>query len=564
MKIESHDVSLEKLLQGNYFLIPRFQRPYSWDAEQVQEFWDDILSNFNESYFIGSMVVFHAGKNLLAVVDGQQRLTTISIFLSAIRNEFLNLGNEDSALGLQQFIERKNRDNKETFVLQTESSFPYLQEEVFKIEPADVPLEIGNEEKAIARAFSIFTNSIKAKIALILSDVTIMPDAREEEALKWLRQLRDTILELSIILVSLDDEDDAYLIFETLNTRGKDLALSDLLKNHFSKLLKPKGDVDNTSLKWRKVLEVIAGSDLGLDPDTFIVHSWQSRYDFVTKGKAFKKIRTSVKKQNAKVQLDQFVSDARMWRSIFEPDYLFEKSERDAKKALEALRLFRVTQPVPALLSLIRSYQAEEIRLRSLIKALKAIERFHFAFTAVTSSRSSGGISGMYSSFGRKLFDATDQNVAGAEIAALISKLQERVPPPPEFDAGFEQIFYTKTHASQKALVKYILMKTAEHEKQPMIGHSDELTIEHLSPQSWMSDEDQYVYCGQVGNLILVDSETNELLGNKPFLTKKEILNDRGYKLPALLQDADVLDEQLLYANTKRVAQLARSEIWKI
>ena len=58
MKIESHDVSLEKLLQGNYFQIPKFQRPYSWEVEQINEFWSDVISNLGETYFIGSMVVY--------------------------------------------------------------------------------------------------------------------------------------------------------------------------------------------------------------------------------------------------------------------------------------------------------------------------------------------------------------------------------------------------------------------------------------------------------------------------------------------------------------------------
>ena len=133
MKIESHDVSLEKLLQGNYFQIPKFQRPYSWETEQINEFWSDMNSNLGETYFIGSMVVYETKTGKLAVVDGQQRLTTVAIFLSAIRDQFFSLGSKNSAIGLQQFIERKNVDNQDVFVLETESSFPYLQDQVFKM-----------------------------------------------------------------------------------------------------------------------------------------------------------------------------------------------------------------------------------------------------------------------------------------------------------------------------------------------------------------------------------------------------------------------------------------------
>jgi hypothetical protein len=453
-------VSLGKLLQGNYFQIPKFQRPYSWESEQINEFWSDVNSSLGETYFIGSMVVYKTKSGKLAVVDGQQRLTTVTIFLSAIRDQFFSMNSKDSAIGLQQFIERKDVDNQDVFVLETESSFPYLQEQIFKIGDPELPLEIGPEEKAISVAFENFTAKLKKKADTFLSDPTVDDlDKRKEAALDWLRSLRKTLLSLSTILVTLDDEDDAYLIFETLNTRGKDLALSDLLKNHFVRHQKSKGSVDHAKLKWEKILETIHTSEIDLDPDNFIVHSWQSRYDMVTKGKAFKKIRTVVKQQNSKDHLDMFLTDAGLWRSIFEPAYMFGNDKRDIGRALSALREFRVVQPVPGILSLLRSNSDGVIKDGKLAKAILKVENFHFAFTAVTSSRSSGGISGMYSSFGRRLFECQDSQAAAVEIQDLMTKLRDRIPTPTEFNAGFEQIVYTKSNTSQRTLIRYILKK---------------------------------------------------------------------------------------------------------
>ena len=70
MKIESHDTSIEKLLTGNYFLIPRFQRPYSWEDENIVDFWSDVTGNTGSNYFIGSMVVYGDENNTLSIVDG--------------------------------------------------------------------------------------------------------------------------------------------------------------------------------------------------------------------------------------------------------------------------------------------------------------------------------------------------------------------------------------------------------------------------------------------------------------------------------------------------------------
>jgi len=82
MKIESKDTDIESLLVGSYFHIPRFQRPYSWDDENLNDFWNDVVVNQSEDYFIGSMVVFKKEKQHFGVVDGQQRLTpTVTVDL---------------------------------------------------------------------------------------------------------------------------------------------------------------------------------------------------------------------------------------------------------------------------------------------------------------------------------------------------------------------------------------------------------------------------------------------------------------------------------------------------
>ncbi|WP_434289846.1 DUF262 domain-containing protein [Celeribacter sp. SCSIO 80788] len=564
MKIESHDISIEKLLQGNYFKIPRFQRPYSWEAEHISEFWSDVIANFEDTYFIGSMVVYHTGRNELAVVDGQQRLTTITIFLSAIRDAFVDLKEIELARGLQSYIERKNRDNQDVFVLTTETSFPYFQDTVLKFDASDMDHEVGKEEEAIERAFNIFSRNLADKISGFFNDKSLSDEDQLESAKNWLKGLRDTILDLNVILVELDNEDDAYLIFETLNTRGKDLALSDLVKNHFTKYLKAGGALDTSRLKWNRIMTVLGESTEDLDADTFIVHSWQSRYENVTKAKAFPKLRAQIKQKNAQTHLEAFLKDAGYWRSIFEMDYQWEADEREIVQSLRALRMFRVVQPTPGLLSLIRAYREKKIKRKKLAATLRSIENFHFSFTAVTSSRSSGGISGMYSSFGRKIFEATDTNVAAAEIRSLEAKLRERVPPISEFKATFEQILYTKDRTSQRNLVRYVLERISEHQKQPTVGNSQNLTIEHLIPQSQIKSGRREEVIGQLGNLILVDQQTNNLLGEKSFSDKKKILKDAGYTLPELFASADEITDELIQDNTRRLAELALEECWKI
>ena len=88
MKIEANDKEIQDIFSLGYFKIPRFQRPYSWSTEEVESFWDDIILEKTENYFIGSMVVYQIRKPYFGIVDGQQRLTTITLILSASRNAF--------------------------------------------------------------------------------------------------------------------------------------------------------------------------------------------------------------------------------------------------------------------------------------------------------------------------------------------------------------------------------------------------------------------------------------------------------------------------------------------
>jgi uncharacterized protein with ParB-like and HNH nuclease domain len=114
------------------YVVPRFQRPYSWSKEQVKELWDDILSNIVYSndaeashveYFIGALVlVGEENSHHMQIVDGQQRLTTLTILLSALCQRFKDLGQNTVATAIyENYIAGKDDDGNEYFKLQNET-----------------------------------------------------------------------------------------------------------------------------------------------------------------------------------------------------------------------------------------------------------------------------------------------------------------------------------------------------------------------------------------------------------------------------------------------------------
>ncbi len=566
MKIESKDTDIESFLDGSYFYIPRFQRPYSWDDENIADFWADVITDSSDDYFIGSMVLYKKSKQQFGVVDGQQRLTTITIMLCVIRDYLLSLDCEDLAKGIHQLVERKDRNNQNEYVLKTETSFPYFQEHIQKYnEGPDVEVKIHAEEKNLERAHLRFKGYIGSTLAAIDTDASIAEDARKQLKIDKLTSLRDAVLNLNIIYITLDNEDDAYIIFETLNTRGKDLSLTDLAKNHFAKHLKSKGDVDQTKLKWSNLLETIHNSSADISSDNFIYHYWASRYESVPLKKLFPKFKKDVTKTKAKDYLDSLVSDSKLYRSIHETSYGWDKNESEVARSLSALQLFKLSQPTPATLSLVRAYKNKKIKYSKLRDTLKAIEKFHFFFTAITSSRSSGGISAMYSSFAKKLFESKNSQEASDEIEELVSKLRNRVPSLDEFKVAFSEVYFTNSNSKQKNLVRYILRGFSEYFSYKTPVDYDDLTIEHLHPQSKIDQEGwSEELVGSLGNLIFIDEKMNGELDVKSFKDKRKVLLDASYTLPDSVTNSAQWEPKEVIDHTTLMAENAYNHIWKI
>lgn len=566
MKIESKDTDIESLLVGSYFHIPRFQRPYSWDDDNLNDFWNDVVVNKSDDYFIGSMVVYKKDKQQFGVVDGQQRLTTITILLCVIRDYFLKNGAIDLAEGIHQLVERKDRSNKNEYVLKTETSFPYFQEHIQKFnEESDLEIEIRAEEASLKNAHARFDKLISSVIGAIDQDASLSAEAKASLKIEKLIDIRDSVLNLSLIFITLENEDDAYLIFETLNTRGKDLALADLVKNHIYKHLKSKGDVDHAKIKWSTMLDTINNSSSDISSDDYIYHFWSSRYEAVPLKKLFPKIKKEISKAKAREYLDSLVSDSKIYRSIHEEMYDWNKNEVEAADSLYALQMFKLSQPTPATMSLVRAYRDNKIKYKKLRDTLSVIEKFHFIFTAITSSRSSGGVSAMYSSFAIKLFGCAGSQEASNLIEEFVEKLRAKLPSLDEFKVAFREVIYTNSNSKQKNLVRYILEKFSVYYSFKYPVDFDDLTIEHLSPQSKIGTNPwTEASIGCLGNLIFIDQKTNGDLDAKEFNEKKKMLIDRDYSLDDTIINAGDWTPESIFNRADTMATVAYNHIWKI
>lgn len=570
MDIKPVDQTVKTLLESYFYLVPRFQRPYSWDRENVADLWNDALTSEDLDYFIGSFVVYRAtpASDTLLIVDGQQRITTITLLLAALRDALHDEGHEELAKGIQQLIERPDLNNEKQYVLQSESPYPFLQEHIQKYGAPELDASTGAEEEALKNAYLFLKSQIASVLEAVNLDATIAVDKKAAKRKAKLLAIRDRLMRLQLILIQLNSEDDAYLIFETLNTRGKDLTVADLVKNHLTRTLKAKNKgVDAPREKWENIRAHFDESEEEIDINRFLHHSWLSRHPYLPEKKLFKEIKRTIGKPAAQKYLDQLHSDSRLYRRILEPtSYKWKKEERQILDALRALVLFRVVQPVPMLLSILRAYGDGRLSVKQTRDTLRSMENFHFQFSAITAQRTGGGTGLMFASAARELEEATTKDKADKVLKRFMAKLRERLPSQAEFAAAFSELQHTEDTPKQRPIIRYLLARIDLYGRKHGAVDYDKMSIEHIAAQKSQPGELPVpLNVGKMGNLILVpESLNNEVLANKPFAKKKVLFKQHSLPLDDTLDTATTWTATEIDNRTNALAILVQEKIFKV
>ena len=559
MKIQCIDRDVRQVLESGTYVIPRFQRPFSWDRSNVEEFWSDSTSDVKRDYFIGAFVTYNITSSSYGVVDGQQRLTTITIALCAIRDKYQELGHASAAKGVHRLIETRDLDNQAQFVLGTESSYPFLQAKIQSFIKDDEDVDVGEEELALEDAYSV----IRWYIDTGIEEVTV-PDAAKSkrETKKWLDQIRDKILSLKVISITLDNQEDAYTIFETLNTRGKDLTAADLAKNHFLRLLPTKSkSIDRPKDNWLEIQETLEHATRPIQVKTFLHHYWLSKHPFVTEKQLFRSIRTSVNHANVRSVLAELKTDSQLYRGITEPDTLglWNKQTIDIKDSLYCItNILNIQIANPLLLAILRLYSARRLKDGQVRELFGLVEKYHYLYTTVSALPSSGGVSQMYAAHARDLSNAADANALGLSIQEFKRKIKARIPSKDVFVPNFKLLSYANTR--QRDILRYTLWRVMKSRNAALDIERTAATLEHLHPQST-----PVVGVHSLGNLILVPSKFNgEVLGSKAFADKRALLASAGYPLEAEILSATSWGSAEIIKRTAALAEYAYAEAWAV
>ncbi|ERH66771.1 hypothetical protein N172_00095 [Pantoea dispersa EGD-AAK13] len=509
--------------QKRKYVVPRFQRPYSWVKDQVRELVDDILNNIevedgryiNQEYFIGSMVLIGDDKDLsMQIVDGQQRLTTLTILLSALCQKFIDVGHEPLADSIyKNYISGVDDNAQPYFKLENENPKPFFQNEIQHITKKRKTLAISEEEKTLENSYNLCLQ--------LLSDVSLskkfnFKKSDKEFYKKTLVSVRDQIVNnLKVIYITVKEEEEAYTIFETLNARGMNLSFVDLIKNKIFKSLKELHPDDDAKTYWNNIKRELTKRDgANVDMEQFIRHWWISKYSYASK----ENIYPAFKKESSKpgFSAHDFIEDlldgARLYTKLFSPIASDFPQQQDKKlfTSLVSIRNFNITQNRPLIMSLFDAQAKGNLKHTDLNATLEKIERFHFAFNSICSMRPSG-IEGSYSKAARGLRTAKNKREVSAIIKELNQNLSSWMPEKELFVEGFLKLKFSDQITKDKKIIQYIFLKIERDNTFTDEFEPSNITIEHIASQSDESIDNRY----DIGNLLPLGANINSRIGNK-------------------------------------------------
>lgn len=529
--------SLRKLLgNGLFYKIPRFQRDYSWTLEQWEDLWTDILNTIedpsqeNDSHYMGYLVLQSTDDKTFEVIDGQQRLTTLTLIILAVIKNLQRL--IDEKIEPEQNIQRINQI-RQTYIgyldpvsLVSKSKLTLNHNNNDYFQHYIVPLEklpqrgFKASEHLLRKSFEWFDTHVSYFLKSVVSD-------KGQYLAKFVEDLSDVLF---FTVITVTDELNAYKVFETLNSRGVRLSSTDLLKNYLFSVLdtnsKSQYELDILEKRW---LQLEARLQSEKFPDFLRVY-WNSKYKLSRHSELFKTVKNNVKDRAGVFDLIKGLeSDLDNYLALISPE-LSDFSESD-KNNLALLRMFRVRQPYPLLLSAKREFKQKEFS--SLLRAIVVIT---FRYNTI----------GSYSPTDQeKVYCAVAEKISSNEILDL-KDVWSYLKPIYIDDERFYLDFCCKSintsDSRSRKLVRYILCLIEKNISGTSLDFtSDSLNIEHILPQNapdgWngFTSEACMEMVYRLGNMVLLQPSKNRDIGVEDYSEKIKVLSECTIKTTQLV-----------------------------
>lgn len=573
IKFDAEDKSLSDIFTGQEkYKIPRYQRPYSWTTDEVSDLWNDLKEE--DSTFLGSFVFNYEKYNddkFVEVIDGQQRLITLMILLAVLRDLYKELGDEEGANLTQNLISHKDQITRiEDYRLKCGDSLNNFFMENIQKKNSDIlsanPKK--KELKAIKENYKFLKEGISSELQLI-KDKT--------RKIEYLNNLKKKIFDFKIIWIKIENDEDAYSIFETVNARGADLTAADLLKNYlFSKLPRRDDGIDSAKDTWSMIENNVENTKGPLNVSKFIRYFWLSKYSFTPEKKLYKEVKKTISDPsnflNDLLRASDYyykIANSSTGKDIWSEEFEDRKIGRKIHESLNGLRMMGITQCYSLLFCLLMNKDKIDFDLSGIFQT---IEKYHFAYSAIC-KQPGNIVERVYFNTAKEIQDAlkiSNINKRKKYLGGIFSKFRNKLEYPPKslFMERFMDIEY-----KDYSLIIYILSNIERYKNFKEINREfDRTSIEHIlprDPSEWnLSKKDIKEYVNKLGNLTLIAEIINGSMGNKSLKGKSELFEKSQLSINKdLLEKFKNLNykwgEKEINERQKELAEYAYNYVWK-
>lgn len=543
-------------LMGNglCYKVPQFQRDYTWETEHWDDLWQDIkslLSNEDNEHYMGYLVLQTSNNKEFQIIDGQQRLTTMSVLILATLKCLKGLIDSD--------VDAENNKKRKDSLLNSyigyvdpvtlisnnklklnRNSDEYYRQHLVLLK--DLPLRNTNaSEKHMRECFFWYYDKIQ----------------KEFKTGESLAAFIDNIVDkIFFTVIEVTDQLNAFKVFETLNARGVQLSSSDLLKNYLFSLVdetRPHvSEIEELENIWSQITGKLGEQKF----EDYLRCYWNSSNKYVGKKNLFKTIKGNIQSKDQVFDLIRNLNDTvDIYLAIQDPEDQFWKDKLEVRKSLKELKLFQIRQTNSLFLSAYKKLSPDDFK-----KLVRICSVISFRYNII------GGLNpnaqeDVYNAVALKI--ASDNRFVTSSFQSIYVS-----------DINFENDFSTKEFKNttrNHKIVKYILSKIEVYQfKNEIDPESDLFTIEHILPENadseWgeFTDEEINRSVYRIGNLTLLESKLNFEAGQKPYADKIKLFEQSNSELTKSIPiHYEQWNESKLAARQKNLAKHAKA-IWKI
>lgn len=546
-------LGISEAIRLNRFVVPPNQREYSWNDEQVVAFLDDIqvaIRTPDRPYFLGTIVLTLGKGEQLDVADGQQRLSTTTMVLAAIRDYYRGKGLSEMANSIQN-------DFLSTFDIQTEQKESKLKlntdDNHFFVENV---IHTSSDRKAVEpakRSHRLIQEAYQIIKQRIFSyEKNGGPEYAKSYLKDWMHYLQR---KAKVMMLTVSNSESAFKMFETLNDRGLKTSQVDLVKNHIFSMADDRlPEAQRFWSSMRTAIETVSDNNDDITLEFLrsvccLMNGPTTKQDIL---KVLKE-KTSTKTEAMRV-MTELESISKEYAALLNSDHFkWNKYPQGVGRSLQTMALLGATQIRPLMLAMAIAFDEKETDA-AFRKCISWTVRFFIR------NIRGGRLDDGYANLANKVYIKQIKNANDLKSAA-----KDIVVPDGEFRASFE----AARSGTAKIARYYLRSLETSAQNQPdaeFIPNDDTgaINLEHVLPNNpdpgtWLNvtEQDMESHFARLGNLALLKAVKNNDIGNKSFEEKKKVYKDSTYLLTEQLKDVVEWNTQEIDERQKVLAELA-------